>query len=70
MHSESLEEILKRERAYAKIIAEMTENMDKEVEALNSTQQEEMDSKINQLDITTTSEASPECCQIILYFIC
>lgn len=56
VHSSSLEEILKRERSYAKIIANMTTQMDNEVETLNNSQQEEMESKINQLDITTTSE--------------
>ncbi|XP_017141225.1 protein C12orf4 homolog [Drosophila miranda] len=56
VHSSSLEEILKRERAYAKVIAGMTEHMDSEVETLNTSQQQEMDSQINQLDITTTSE--------------
>lgn len=56
VHSSSLEEILKRERAYSKIIANMTKEMDKEVETLNNSQQEEMESKINQLDITTTPE--------------
>ncbi|EDV91070.1 protein C12orf4 homolog [Drosophila grimshawi] len=56
VHSSSLEDILKRERNYAKIIADMTEHMDAEVETLNNSQQQEMDSQINQLDITTTSE--------------
>lgn len=56
VHSSSLEEILKKERAYSKIIANMTKEMDKEVETLNNSQQEEMESKINQLDITTTPE--------------
>ncbi|ALC47815.1 CG9986, partial [Drosophila busckii] len=56
VHSSSLEEILKRERTYAKVISDMTEHMDSEVETLNSSQQKEMDSQINQLDITTTSE--------------
>ncbi|KAH8383208.1 hypothetical protein KR009_007340 [Drosophila setifemur] len=56
VHSSSLEEILKRERAYAMVVSEMTELMDSEVESLNNSQQQEMDSQINQLDITTTSE--------------
>lgn len=56
VHSSSLEEILKKERAYSKIISNMTKEMDKEVETLNNSQQEEMESKINQLDITTTPE--------------
>ncbi|XP_075148215.1 FERRY endosomal RAB5 effector complex subunit 3 [Haematobia irritans] len=56
VHSSSLEEILKKERAYSKVIANMTKEMDKEVETLNNSQQEEMESKINQLDITTTPE--------------
>ncbi|XP_037949822.1 protein C12orf4 homolog [Teleopsis dalmanni] len=54
VHSSSLEEILKRERSYAK--ADMTNQMDLEVETLNSSHQDEMESQINQLDITTTSE--------------
>ncbi|XP_073816455.1 FERRY endosomal RAB5 effector complex subunit 3 [Musca autumnalis] len=56
VHSSQLEEILKKERAYAKVIASITKEMDKEVETLNNSQQEEMESKINQLDITTTPE--------------
>ncbi|KAI8130488.1 hypothetical protein FF38_11855 [Lucilia cuprina] len=56
VHSSSLEDILNKERTYAKVIANMNTQMDKEVETLNNSQQEEMESKINQLDITTTSE--------------
>ncbi|XP_030371680.1 protein C12orf4 homolog [Scaptodrosophila lebanonensis] len=56
VHSSSLEDILKRERAYAKVIADLTGRMDEEVETLNNSQQQEMDSQINQLDITTTSD--------------
>ncbi|XP_017874738.1 PREDICTED: protein C12orf4 homolog isoform X2 [Drosophila arizonae] len=56
VHSSSLEDILKRERGYAKVIADMTDHMDSEVETLKDSQQQEMDSQINQLDITTTSE--------------
>uniref|UniRef100_A0A1B0BPS2 Macro domain-containing protein n=1 Tax=Glossina palpalis gambiensis TaxID=67801 RepID=A0A1B0BPS2_9MUSC len=56
VHSSSLEEILKKERTYAKVISNMTQMMDNEVESLSNSQQEEMESKINQLDITTTSE--------------
>lgn len=56
VHSSSLGDILKKERAYAKLIANMIKDMDNEVETLNNSQQEEMDTKINQLDITTTSE--------------
>ncbi|XP_067617176.1 ferry endosomal RAB5 effector complex subunit 3 [Eurosta solidaginis] len=56
VHSSSLEEILKRERAYAKVISDLTIQMEQEVDTLNSNQQQEMDSKIKQLDITTTSE--------------
>jgi len=56
VHSSSLEDILKRERTYAKVVSDMTEHMDSEVETLNNSQQLEMDSQINQLDITTTSE--------------
>ncbi|TDG50465.1 hypothetical protein AWZ03_003054 [Drosophila navojoa] len=56
VHSSSLEDILKRERGYAKVIADMTDHMDSEVETLKDSQQQEMDSQINQLDITTTSQ--------------
>ncbi|XP_065365527.1 protein C12orf4 homolog [Calliphora vicina] len=56
VHSSSLEDILKKERTYSKVIANMNTQMDQEVETLNNSQQEEMESKINQLDITTTSE--------------
>ncbi|XP_036324028.1 protein C12orf4 homolog isoform X2 [Rhagoletis pomonella] len=56
VHSSSLEDILKRERTYAKVISDINKQMDREVETLNSRQQQEMDSKIKQLDITTTSE--------------
>ncbi|XP_053945000.1 protein C12orf4 homolog [Anastrepha ludens] len=56
VHSSSLEDILKRERAYAKVVSDINKQMDQEVETLNSTQQQEMDLKIKQLDITTTSE--------------
>ncbi|CAD6993081.1 protein C12orf4 homolog isoform X2 [Ceratitis capitata] len=56
VHSSSLEEILKREGAYAKVISDITTQMDREVETLNSAQQQEMDSKIKQLDITTTPD--------------
>lgn len=56
MHSSSLPEILVKEKGYAKTVADLINRMDTEVEALNSEQQEEMDKKINQLDISTTSE--------------
>ncbi|KAH8295407.1 hypothetical protein KR018_010900 [Drosophila ironensis] len=56
VHSSSLEEILKRERAYAKVVADMNELMESEVETLHHSLQQEMDSQINQLDITTTSD--------------
>lgn len=58
VHSSSLEEILLKERSYARVISDMIQHMDKEVEKLNSSQQEEMETKINQLDITTTSEVA------------
>ncbi|CAD7084346.1 unnamed protein product [Hermetia illucens] len=56
VHSSSLPEILVKEKGYAKTVADLINRMDTEVEALNSEQQEEMDKKINQLDISTTSE--------------
>jgi len=68
VHSSNLEEILKRERSYAKVIAEMIHTMDREVENLSTTQQEEMDAHINQLDITTTSEVRNAIKNIYVFF--
>lgn len=56
VHSSSLEEILRKERDYAKVIAQITAQMESEVDALNNSQQEEMESTVQQLDITTTTE--------------
>lgn len=56
VHSSSLEEILRKERDYAKVIAQITAQMENEVDALNNSQQEEMESTVQQLDITTTTE--------------
>lgn len=55
VHSSSLEEILRKERDYAKVIAQITAQMETEINALNNSQQEEMESTIQQLDITTTT---------------
>lgn len=56
VHSSSLEEILRKEREYAKVIAQITSQMEAEVEAMNISQQDEMESTVQQLDITTTTE--------------
>uniref|UniRef100_W8B6Q2 Uncharacterized protein C12orf4 n=1 Tax=Ceratitis capitata TaxID=7213 RepID=W8B6Q2_CERCA len=71
VHSSSLEEILKREGAYAKVISDITTQMDREVETLNSAQQQEMDSKIKQLDITTTPDVRcyPRQIKLQLFFL-
>lgn len=56
VHSSSLMDILKKEQRYAKIIIEMNRHRDQEISSLISEQQNEMDAKIEQLDIDTTSE--------------
>ncbi|XP_055849191.1 protein C12orf4 homolog [Episyrphus balteatus] len=56
LDSSSLDVILAKEKQHAKAIADMVNQMDKEVDTLNARQQEEMESIINQLDISTTSE--------------
>lgn len=56
VHSSSLMDILMKEQSYAKTIIEMNQQRDIEVSALISEQQNEMESKIEQLDIGTTSD--------------
>lgn len=56
VHSSSLMDILMKEQSYAKSIAEMTEQRDREISALIAEQQNEMEAKIEQLDIGTTSD--------------
>lgn len=56
VHSPLLPEILIKEKTYAKSISEMIARMDKEIESLNDRQAVEMENKIEQLDVSTTSE--------------
>ncbi|KAG4070694.1 hypothetical protein HA402_013614 [Bradysia odoriphaga] len=56
VHSPLLPEILIKEKAYAKTISEMIVRMDKEIASLNDRQAVEMENKIEQLDVSTTSE--------------
>lgn len=56
VHSSSLMDILRKEQNYAKIMIEMTKHRDNEVNALINEQQNEMETKIDQLDAGTTSE--------------
>lgn len=56
VHSSSLMDILMKEQSYAKSIIEMNQQREAEVSALISEQQNEMEAKIEQLDIGTTSD--------------
>ncbi|XP_055372168.1 protein C12orf4 homolog [Condylostylus longicornis] len=57
VHSSScLPDILEKEKAYARVIAEMTKRMETEIENLNAQQQDEMKEYIDQLDVSKTSE--------------
>lgn len=58
VHSPLLPEILIKEKTYAKSISEMIARMDKEIASLNDRQAVEMESKIEQLDVSTTSEVN------------
>lgn len=58
VHSPLLPEILVKEKTYAKSISEMITRMDKEIESLNDRQATEMENKIEQLDVSTTSEVN------------
>lgn len=56
VHSPLLPEILIKEKTYARSISDMIARMDKEIESLNDRQAVEMENKIEQLDVSTTSE--------------
>lgn len=56
VHSPLLPEILIKEKAYAKSISDMITRMDNEIQNLSDQQATEMDTKIEQLDVSTTSE--------------
>lgn len=56
VHSSSLMDILMKEQSYAKTIIDMNQQRDIEISALISEQQNEMEDKIEQLDIGTTSD--------------
>lgn len=56
MHSQLLPEILVKESSYAKLINDMNVKMDKEITSLTNNQQNEMEIKIAQLDVSTTSD--------------
>lgn len=51
-----LPDILTKEYIYSKTIADMAIRMDNEIDSMNNQHQQDMDSKIQQLDVTTTSE--------------
>ena len=55
-HSGSLGEILEKEKNYAIAISSLVRRMEKETEELHSMHQAVMDSKINLLDVETTSD--------------
>lgn len=56
MHSSSLQEILVKEQNYAPKITQLVTKMERELNDLNEMHQEVMDSKINLLDVETTSD--------------
>jgi Uncharacterised conserved protein (DUF2362) len=56
VHSSSLSDILSKEKNYASTISSLVLRMEKETEELHSMHQEVMDSKINLLDVETTSD--------------
>lgn len=58
VHSPLLPEILIKEKTYARTISEMISRMDKEIESLTDRQSVEMENKIEQLDVSTTSEVN------------
>lgn len=55
-HSSSLQDILLKEKNYASSISSLVLRMERETEELNQMHQEVMDSKINLLDVETTSD--------------
>ena len=56
VHSSSLQDILEKEKSYAKTISSLVLRMEHETEELNQMHQQVMDSKINLLDVETTSD--------------
>ncbi|CRK88734.1 CLUMA_CG002597, isoform A [Clunio marinus] len=56
VHSSSLQDILLKEKNYASKISSFVLRMEQEIGELNQIQQEVMDSKINLLDVETTSD--------------
>lgn len=56
VHSSSLQDIMLKEKNYALTISSLVVRMEKEVSELNQMHQEVMDSKINLLDVETTSD--------------
>lgn len=56
VHSSSLQDIISKEQSYASSIASLVVRMERETEELNQMHQEVMDSKINLLDVETTSD--------------
>ena len=56
VHSSSLPELLVKEKSYAKIVSTIINKMEDETEELNRRHQLDMESKIQQLDITVTTD--------------
>jgi Uncharacterised conserved protein (DUF2362) len=56
VHSSSLPELLAQEKAYAKIISDMMQKMNNELEELNTVQQNEMEKEIQQLELSNNSD--------------
>lgn len=56
VHSSSLQDILMKEKNYGSLISSLVLRMEHDVEDLNQMHQEVMDSKINLLDVETTSD--------------
>lgn len=56
IHSSSLQDIILKEKNYASSISSLVLRMERETDELNQMHQEVMDSKINLLDVETTSD--------------
>ena len=56
VHSSSLQDVVMKEKNYALSISSLAMRMEREVGELNQMHQEVMDSKINLLDVETTSD--------------
>jgi hypothetical protein len=56
VHSSSIQEILEEEKNYAASVSKLVFRMEKELSELSEMHQEVMDSKINLLDVETTSD--------------